>query len=217
MTADRFNSSESALHLVRSRPAAETAASIDSDRILDAALELIVEDGLPRTTMTAIARRAGGARATLYRRWENVTSIAADVSTREWNRLTERAAERSVGSTRERVVATVVGIVGEMRSHPLLRAIVEESPEFLTPYQVRRPGQVSAFHLAIIEDALRQGAADGSVRSGDPAVQAQAVLLMSWSFVITAPAILEVPDAVGPQLDALDAELALALDRYLAP
>ncbi|RLV55053.1 TetR/AcrR family transcriptional regulator [Aeromicrobium phragmitis] len=217
MPAERFNSRASALQLVRARPASDAAQAIDSDRILDAARALLLEEGLPRMTMTAIADRAGVSRATLYRRWENVTGIVADVSTREWNRLTERAASRAGGTAREKVVSTVVHVVREMRSHPLLRVLIDESPEFLTPYQVRRQGRVTAFHLVVIEDVVRQGFEDGSIRSGDAVAIAQAVVLMSWSFVTTAPAIVGSPDAVGPELDALDTELTLALDRYLAP
>ncbi len=207
----------SALQLARARPVREVGQAIESDRILDAARALLLEEGLPRMTMTAIAERAGVSRATLYRRWSNVTGVVADVSTREWNRLTERAAAQAEGNAREKVVGTVGRVVRQMRSHPLLRVLIDDSPDFLTPYQVRRQGQVTAFHLVVIEDAVRRGIADGSIRRGDPVALAQAVVLMSWSFVTTAPAIVGAPEAVGPELDALDAELALAVDRYLAP
>lgn len=217
MAGNCFNPPASALQLVRARRDADAAHGIETDRILDAARELLIAEGLPRLTMTAIAARAGVSRATLYRRWENVTGVVADVSTREWNRLTQHAAQTARGSAREQVVRTVVQVVREMRSHRLLRVLIDESPEFLTPYQVQRQGQVTAFHLATIEDAVREGFADGSIRSGEPVAIAQAVLLMSWSFVTTAPGILGLRDGVGPELDALDDELTLALDRFLAP
>jgi AcrR family transcriptional regulator len=47
-------------------------------RVLQAALEVLDEDGLPGFTMEAVARRAGASKATLYRRWPTVGSLLID-------------------------------------------------------------------------------------------------------------------------------------------
>jgi AcrR family transcriptional regulator len=49
----------------RGRP---RSPSVD-EAILDAALELLIEEGLPGTTISAVAARSGVARATIYLRW----------------------------------------------------------------------------------------------------------------------------------------------------
>jgi AcrR family transcriptional regulator len=47
-------------------------------RMLQAALEVLDEDGLPGFTMEAVARRAGASKATLYRRWPTVGALLID-------------------------------------------------------------------------------------------------------------------------------------------
>jgi AcrR family transcriptional regulator len=47
-------------------------------RVLQAALEVLDEDGLPGFTMEAVARRAGASKATLYRRWPSVGALLID-------------------------------------------------------------------------------------------------------------------------------------------
>lgn len=47
-------------------------------RVLEAALGVLDEVGLPGFTMEAIARRAGASKATLYRRWPTVGALMVD-------------------------------------------------------------------------------------------------------------------------------------------
>ncbi len=47
-------------------------------RVLQAALDVLDEDGLPGFTMEAVARRAGASKATLYRRWPTVGALLID-------------------------------------------------------------------------------------------------------------------------------------------
>ncbi len=47
-------------------------------RLLQAALEVLDEDGLPGFTMEAVARRAGASKATVYRRWPTVGALLID-------------------------------------------------------------------------------------------------------------------------------------------
>ncbi|MCK2218502.1 TetR/AcrR family transcriptional regulator [Actinomadura sp. ATCC 31491] len=47
-------------------------------RMLEAALQVLDDDGLPGLTMEAVARRAGASKATLYRRWPTVGALLVD-------------------------------------------------------------------------------------------------------------------------------------------
>lgn len=198
-------------------PSAETgpraANAIDDERILDAAYELLLAVGMGRVTMADIARHAGVSRATLYRRWPNLRAMIAALVTREWRKL----AADAVGPTdvshttgRARGVAAVVAVARATRAHPLLRKIIEVDPEFLLTYLLRRTGTSTREQLSLIERGLRDGVADGSIRPGDNALRARAIMLTAMSFVLTGP-------VVADDLDALDRELAEMLDGYLAP
>ncbi|MBW9209441.1 TetR/AcrR family transcriptional regulator [Mumia sp. zg.B21] len=213
--AKRFNAG-SELERLRARPA-DSGKAIPEDRILDAAADALLDNGLERVTMADIATRAGVARATLYRRWENVHSVIAALLTREWTAVATEAADRVFPTGRERVVAAAVATIATIRAHPLHRAIVDSDPEFLVPYVFQRMGRTSTHMLQVLEDLLREGHHDGSIRPLDVALQARTVLLLAWSFAMTAPAVTTSATGSGVTLEALDDQLAEALDRYLSP
>ena len=52
------------------------------DRIIEATLDLVTQQGLSSVTMVDVARTAGVARATLYNHYPDVPSILADAATR---------------------------------------------------------------------------------------------------------------------------------------
>lgn len=193
------------------RPA--PANAIGEDRILDSAYELLLAIGLGRMTMADIGRRAEVSRATLYRRWPNVRAVIAALVTREWAAIVSDAAfSAPEGTARTRLVEGVVNVVSRSREHPLLRAIVNLDPEFLLPYLLQRRGSSTEAQLALVEAAVREGHADGSIRAGDPRWQARALLLTALSFTLTGP-IMAGPD----DYERLDQELRVLLGRYVAP
>jgi len=185
----------------------------DDDILLDAARECVLRVGLRRTTLTDVASQAGVSRMTMYRRWPDMKSLVGDLMTREWGGLVGAAAERAEGgSPRERIVDGVVRAVVALREHPVFRRIVDVDPETLLPYLVDRRGTSQDLILARLTEDLRLGQAEGSVRAADPALLARGVLLTTHGFVISAGTM---TDAVAGV--ALDGELRLLLDRYLAP
>ena len=185
----------------------------DDDILLDAARECVLRVGLRRTTLTDVASQAGVSRMTMYRRWPDMKSLVGDLMTREWGGLVGAAAERAEGgSPRDRIVDGVVRAVVALREHPVFRRIVDVDPETLLPYLVDRRGTSQDLILARLTEDLRLGQAEGSVRAADPALLARGVLLTTHGFVISAGTM---TDAVAGV--ALDGELRLLLDRYLAP
>ncbi|MBB4926379.1 TetR/AcrR family transcriptional regulator [Kitasatospora kifunensis] len=200
------------------RAALRAANAIPEERILDAAYQLLLTIGMQRITMADIARQAGVSRATLYRRWGGVREVLGTLTTRVWTELAESAfplAQAPDG--RAHVVDGVTRLVAAIRVHPLLRKIIELDPDFLTPYLLKRRGTNTNHQLAMLEVGLRAGIADGSIRAGDPALLARAVLLTAWSFTLTGPVFVDAPEGAGEAVDRLDDELRVLLDRYLAP
>ncbi len=173
--------------------------------------------GVRRTTLTDIARRAGISRMTIYRRWPDVRSLIADLMTREWSAVVAGVAPANDGQpVRAQLVTSLVSGVQVLREHPLYRKIVETDPEVLLPYILERRGSSHDAMLDGIERTLRAGHKEGTIRRGDAARQARALLLVAQSFALSAPTM---TDDQEPALSgaAFDDELRELLDRYLAP
>ncbi|GAA1824844.1 TetR/AcrR family transcriptional regulator [Planosporangium flavigriseum] len=193
----------------------------EEDALLDAARAGVLAVGLRRTTLTDVARRAGVSRMTIYRRWPDMTALVGDLMTREWGTLTQTAMAVAAGedgaagggnSARQRLVAAIVAAARALRQHPVFRRIVELDPEILLPYLVDRRGRSQDQMLAMVTAAIAAGAADGSIRAGDPALLARGVLLAAQGFVVSLRTMTD-----GFDEDDLDGQLRLLLDRYLVP
>jgi AcrR family transcriptional regulator len=159
-----------------------------TDALLDAARECVLEVGFRRTTLTDVARRAGVSRMTLYRRFDDMRSLVADLMTREFTELMREARSRvpDGGTGRERLVATATASVEALWRNPLLARVLDVDPELLLPYLVDRVGATQR----LVEPALRAdveaGQADGSIRDGDPALITRALYLVLQSFALSA-------------------------------
>jgi AcrR family transcriptional regulator len=106
------------------------------ERILEAALEQFKLIGLRRTTVSDVARRAGVGRVTVYRRVGHKRELVVGVIQLEMSRLMEsvRHAIAPLESPQDRLVEAFVVGVRIVRSHPLLRRLLETEPEDLLPY-----------------------------------------------------------------------------------
>lgn len=180
------------------------------DAILDAARDCVLAVGVRRTTLTDVARRAGVSRMTLYRRYPDVAGLVGDLLTRELGALVAAQAEVATAARtgRARAVARLVHGVRALRAHPVMRKVMDVDPELLLPYLVTRLGGTQRIALESVTADLVQGQRDGSIRPGDPAVLARAVLLVVQSFVFSL-------DTVGADTEQLYAELTTLLDSYL--
>jgi AcrR family transcriptional regulator len=184
--------------------------SEEDDRLLDAARACVLAVGVRRTTVTDVARRAGVSRMTLYRRFPDLESVLSTLMTREFGRLVARSSQAADGgTTRERVVAMVVGGARAVATDPLFERLVDVDPELLLPYVTRRLGGMQRIAVAAGAEALAAG--DGSVRTDVPPVVLSAgIELIARGFVLAAHGELE------PGLDPWE-ELARAIDGYLRP
>lgn len=198
------------------RPA--PAARSDGDAVLDAVRDCVLAVGVRRTTLTDVARRAGVSRMTLYRRWPDVRSLVGDLMTREWTEVAGRAMPepRPGTDTRTRLVEGLVAGVREFRAHPLFRKIVDVDPELLLPYVLDRRGASQEALLERLAGLLREGHADGSVRTGHVERQARSLLLVVQSFALSLRTMTDEEDP-GLNGEALLEELRTLLERTLTP
>ncbi|MGH3098351.1 MAG: TetR/AcrR family transcriptional regulator [Streptosporangiales bacterium] len=184
------------------------------DRVLDAARDCVLQVGVRRTTLTDVARRAGTSRMTLYRRYPDVSALVADLMTREFGSVLERARGAGDGlvTARERAVAEVVAAVRALRGNRLFVKVLEVDPELLLPYVLERLGSTQRLALALFESVLEEGYTDGSVRRGEPAAMAYALLLTVQSFVLSMRTVVD-----GSGEDVMYAELRHLLATSLRP
>ena len=151
------------------------------DGYLDAARACILDVGWRRTTLTEVARRAGVSRMTIYRAWPDMGRLLGDLMTREWAGIVD-------GDRRPRAPTSPTGVldtVRALRDNELFVRIVELDPELLLPYLLNRRGRSQDLILDLIEDAIRAGQADGTVRAGNPAVIARSLVLAAHGFVLS--------------------------------
>ncbi len=179
---------------------------------LDAALECILDVGVRRTTMTDIARRAGVARMTIYRKWPDMPALLGDLMVREWMAEAEELAGTDDAPDAATIAARVVEITSSMRRNALFAKIVDVDPEFLIPYVFVRRGRTQDAMLDMIHAQLVAGQGAGTVRSGDPDVMARAILLTALGFTLS---MRTMTDHAKPA--DLDAQLLMQLQRSLAP
>jgi AcrR family transcriptional regulator len=109
-------------------------ANAQPDRILDAALACIARVGVAKTTLDDVARRAGCARATVYRCFPGRDALLGAALEREVQALTRQvidAADRAETLT-DAIVAVVLAAAEPFRTHAALGFVLEHEPEIVT-------------------------------------------------------------------------------------
>ena len=185
-----------------------------AEALLDAARSCVLDVGVRRTTLVDVARRAGVSRMTVYRRFGDVTTLVAELLTRELASVLREAdgAAAAEPHARARLVAGTAAGAAALERHPLWRKVVDVDPEQLLPYVVDRLGGTQRVALATFRRLVHEGQADGSVRTGDATTLAAAVLLAGQAHVMSARVVAEVlSDAQRAQA------LRLTLDGLLRP
>src|SRR4051794_7722820 len=99
--------------------------------VLDAVRDSILAVGFRRSTLTDVAKRAGVSRMTIYRRWDDMQALLADLLVREWDTALRGAlAETVAGSpTPAALAGGVVEAVRLLREDELFARIVDVDPE----------------------------------------------------------------------------------------
>ena len=121
----------------RGRPRSEKAHTA----ILEAATELLLEQGLEAVSMDEVAERAGVSKATIYRWWPSKQTLALDALYHEWD--TARPEPPDTGSLRADLLALLRPWIRRVRARPYGRVVAElvaeaqTDPEFASIYHAR--------------------------------------------------------------------------------
>ncbi|MFE7122395.1 TetR/AcrR family transcriptional regulator [Streptomyces sp. NPDC057654] len=127
------------------------------EAILSAALDLLIERGVGWASIEQIARRAGVTRATVYRRFPNLTELL--VRAIEWEYREADAAPPHWPDI-ESMVADWAGHLSRPRARRLMRRLygsVDDLPELLRAYHGAHGGARSRAVRATLEQARATG------------------------------------------------------------
>ncbi|QKW05564.1 TetR/AcrR family transcriptional regulator [Streptomyces sp. NA04227] len=181
------------------------------DDILDAARECVEAFGVRRTTLTDVARRAKVSRPTVYRYWPDISSLVADLLTRELRAVfAASVAEATEATALARIVHGCTGTVGAVWHHSMFTRFIDSEADLLATYVFHRLGSSQLAALDLLRAQIAEGQRDGSVRPGDIEELSRIVLLTVQS--ITSSRRL-VEDTLSEE--RLLASLAHLLDGYL--
>jgi AcrR family transcriptional regulator len=147
----------------RGRPRSEKA----SQAILEAAADLLLENGLAAVSMDAVAARAGVSKATIYRWWPTKETLALDALYHEWAAVPP---PRDTGSLRGDLLSLLrpwVRLTGRRPYGRAIAALITEAqadPEFARAYRARfvEPRRDQA--RAVLRRAIERGEIPASTK-----------------------------------------------------
>lgn len=194
---------------------AEDAPPADrATQLVQAAREEVLAYGVRRATATSIARRAGVSRMTVYRHSGGIEQLVLDALYSEFEQLITATVEGADldAAARPQIVRRVTAALHQIRRSPLVQALRRHDPELLLPYLIDHLGRAQELMLTFLREGIELGQRDGSVRRVDPDHAAITLLMALQGFVVSATVVADLADE-----RAIDDEVALLVDRYLAP
>ena len=129
--------------------------------ILDAAAELMLESGVDKVSMDAIAERAGASKATIYRWWPTKESLALDAVYRQWSAAEPEKAP--TGALRADLIALLGDWSRRAASRPYARMLTalldaaQSDPEFADRYHAHFVEPRRARGREILAAAIEDG------------------------------------------------------------
>ncbi|WP_240194035.1 MULTISPECIES: TetR/AcrR family transcriptional regulator [unclassified Gordonia (in: high G+C Gram-positive bacteria)] len=184
------------------------------DKLVDAAFHQFCIDGIARTSMEDVAKRAGTSRITIYRKFESKDALVDEVIGREleayFNFFTQAMAESE--SLADRVVTGFVTSVQRIWSNPLIKRLINDDPALVPGLVGGGDGHNMYVVSAFVARALRSEQRAGNLDSGvDPDLAAEMIARITGSFVTTPGGLVDLDDA--DQLAAVARDYLLPMLR----
>lgn len=179
-----------------------------SDKILDAAWDCFTSVGIGATTVRQIATQAGISRVWLYQHFENRDAVVRALIRREVKRfLTGLAGSLDDQSDPEQILGdAAVYTVRFLRSHQLLRRVLESEPQVILPFLTVDAGPLFAMAAEWAASFLQSKTSMDSISC---TCTAEILVRLVASTVLTPHVTLHIDD------DSLVRALAVALVRAI--
>jgi AcrR family transcriptional regulator len=187
---------ESILQRALSAAGAEVPDDAMSERILDAALELVAASGLRHLTMDDVAARAGVGRMTVYRRFGDRERLIDSLAIRESRRcLAEIDATVDPGApVEEQIAQGFLTSLRLIRDHPVLDRFARHEPQTALEALNQDGGAIFALSRAFVADRIRDSQRRGMVGDVDPDHVAEILIRLGFSFLVMPGTALPVDD-----------------------
>src|SRR3954469_13601704 len=158
------------------------SAGPTTQRILRAALAQFEDFGVRRTTIEDVARRAGVARVTVYRRFESKPRLIEAVVLGEAQRFFAEleAAVARFGSVEDRIVEAFAHTLGAAREQRLLNRLLRTESEAILPHVTTEGGPVLAAGRAFLARQMKLAGTDVPAREVDAVAELVARLVLSF-------------------------------------
>jgi AcrR family transcriptional regulator len=158
-----------------------------TEDIVQAALAEFSEVGIRRTSMDDVARRAGVARGTLYRRVRSKDHLIALVVEAETRRAVAGVDEvlSEHDDAGGAIEATFAFMVETVRGHALFDRLLHREPEVLLPALTINAGPFLAMYRSLIAERLQTFKDRGLIDPVDIELAAEAAARLVISVVLT--------------------------------
>ena len=179
--------------------------------ILDAAYDLFCRQGIQRTTMDDVARKARLSRITVYRRMVSKEALVEAVLLRDFRQYVDRFLSDIAGAetVADRVVVGFVSSLRATRSNPMMAGLMAADPHSVAPSIVGEDGRVMAAVARVLAGQLRLEQRAGNIAAGvDVDVVAELMVRLSASFFLSPSEVIDLDD---------DEQVAAIARRYLVP
>jgi TetR/AcrR family transcriptional repressor of uid operon len=180
------------------------ASDPTSERILDAALDLVAASGLRNLTMDEAASRAGVGRMTVYRRFGDREGLIDALTTREARRCLselDRAVDPSL-PVAEGIASGFVASLRLIRSHPVLDRFARHEPEAALAALNAEGAAILVMGREFVAARLRDAQARGELSSAiDVTHAAELLVRLGFSFLLMPESSLPLEDP-GAAADA---------------
>jgi AcrR family transcriptional regulator len=181
-----------------------------TERILDACYAELLTFGVRRLSVEDVARRAGTARVTIYRRFANKPALVRAVILREGRRLLAEvdAAVDGVPAGAEQVSEGFVAVLRLLRGHPLVQRMLRTEPDLALPFVTTHAAPVIASAREYLALCLKRAARNGGFKVREPREVAELLVRLTLSFILTPESCIRLET---------DAEARAFVRRHLLP
>ncbi|WP_123024710.1 TetR/AcrR family transcriptional regulator [Mycolicibacterium stellerae] len=167
-------------------PVPEPSTDATSEKILDAALQVLTDFGFKKATVELVAKTAGVAHTTVYRRWSTRDELLRAAVIREVHAVFD-AALRTIDDEAtfdDKVLTAFIEVVWSVHTHPLMARELRIEPETALPLLTTAAAPVLPGALDFVAERLRIVAAASGVQLDDPESLADILLRLAHSLVL---------------------------------